>query len=101
MTLTRKVNGIEVKIDSTEQVSIEAEWASNVQEAIDEKAANGWERARIADYKSLGTISDQIDIIQKQFQSMKDLGEVTIVTETQTWLDAIAQIKTDNPKPAE
>lgn len=57
------------------------------------------DQKRRAAYSKAFSVTDQIDIMQKQIQSMIDLGEVTPTVETTQWLTEIARIKTDNPKP--
>jgi len=99
MSLTKRVNGVRVNMSIKEEADIRAEWAENDILKAEEEAANGWERARIAGYKNMGSITDQIDIIQKQLQSMANLGEVTLTDETYDWLNDIENIKTRNPKP--
>lgn len=60
-----------------------------------------WLQERKEAYARAFRITDQIDIIQKQFRSMSDKGEAVLTEETQAWLDKIALIKSDNPKPTE
>lgn len=96
---TRIENGKVIELTAAEVLADEVSWAATNNAKIDEENANGWKRRRMEAYLSLGTLADQIDIIQKQFVSMVDRGEVTMVAETLVWLDAIQAIKYAYPKP--
>ena len=86
-------------VDAYLTVEEEAEILAALQVEIDSRDADLWLTNRIVAYKDAFSVTDQIDIIQKQMQSMIDLGEVTATAEVTQWLTDIAQIKTDNPKP--
>ena len=62
------------------------DWTAEENAAHAEAEANAWKGARVAAYPSTG---DQFDM---QYHDAVD--------GTTTWEDAIAQVKTDNPKPA-
>ena len=62
------------------------DWTAEENAAHAEAEANAWKGARVAAYPSTG---DQFDM---QYHDSVD--------GTTTWEDAIAQVKTDNPKPA-
>ena len=62
------------------------DWTAEENAAHAEADANAWKGARVAAYPSTG---DQFDM---QYHDSVD--------GTTTWADAIAQVKTDNPKPA-
>jgi len=97
MTMYKNVNGVDVKLTSREESKVRAEWAAN--EATQDKIK--WLVSRVEQYNEAFGVTDQIDIIQKQFQSMINLGEITVVPEAQAWLDKIEQIKASSPKPTE
>ena len=61
------------------------DWTAEELAAHAEADANAWKGARVAAYPSIG---DQLDM---QYHDSVD--------GTTTWADAIAQVKTDNPKP--
>ena len=61
------------------------DWTPEQLAAHAEADANAWKGARINAYPSIG---DQLDM---QYHDSVD--------GTTTWADAIAQVKTDNPKP--
>jgi hypothetical protein len=56
---------------------------------------------RAAAYASSYSVGDQLDIIQRQIKAMADASELTLTDEATNWLNVIAQIKTNNPNPAE
>ena len=62
------------------------DWTAEELAAHAEADANAWKGARVAAYPSW---QDQLDM---QYHDSVD--------GTTTWADAIAQVKTDNPKPA-
>jgi hypothetical protein len=66
------------------------------------KIANAYRQDRINAYnKAFGELSNQVDILQKQFKSMAVKGEIVLTEETQAWIDKIAAIKAAHPKPTE
>ncbi len=91
------VEGEKIELTADEKALFLIGAAAHIQAQEDNK----YVAARTQAYEAAFSLADQIDIIQKQLQSMIGLGEVTAVAETQTWLDTIADIKTDNPKPAD
>ena len=60
------------------------DWTAEENAAHAEAEANAWKGARVAAYPSIG---DQLDM---QYHDSVD--------GTTTWADAIAKVKTDNPK---
>lgn len=101
MALYKQVNGERIKLTLKEEKDIKAEWADNDLKKESNKLSNGYKNARIKEYEKAFSLSDQIDIIQKQFQSMADKGNIVLTNESQDWIDMIELIKTNNPKPTE
>ena len=76
------INGIKVEMTAEEQAAREAEEAAeNV-----EQAANAYKRARARQYPS--------------WREQMDMQYLDSVNGTTTWKDAIAKVKSDNPKPS-
>ena len=69
--------------DGTQTTEV-VDWTAEELAAHAEVEANAWKGARVAAYPSIG---DQLDM---QYHDSVD--------GTTTWVDAIAQVKTDNPK---
>ncbi len=69
--------------DGTQTTEV-VDWTAEELAAHAEAEANAWKGARVAAYPSIG---DQLDM---QYWDS--------VNNTTTWADAIAQVKTDNPK---
>jgi len=69
--------------DGTQTTEV-VDWTPEELAAHAEAEANAWKDARVAAYPSIG---DQLDM---QYWDS--------VNNTTTWADAIAQVKTDNPK---
>lgn len=99
MKLTRKVNGIEVELSVEEQQAHEKESDANRLKSAAKERRTGYIRKRARAYAKAFSITDQIDIIQKQLQSMADKGEVELTNESFDWLSTIEHIKTNYPKP--
>ena len=81
MTRYRLLNGNRVAFTAEEESARDAEEAA----VATEKAANEYKKKRREDFPS---ISDQLDM---QYWDKKN--------GTTTWVDAIAKVKSDNPKP--
>jgi len=56
---------------------------------------------RAREYSMAFSLKDQIDIIAQQFMHMTNVGELTLLDETQDWINTRNQIKDNNPKPNE
>ena len=76
------VNGVKVNLTAEEEAAKKAEETA----AIEYLAANGYKSARRSSYPS---IEEQLDM---QYWDS--------VNGTTTWKDAIAKVKSDNPKPS-
>jgi len=81
MTRYRLLNGNKVAFTAEEETARDAEEAA----VATEKAANEYKKKRREAFPSL---SDQLDM---QYWDKKN--------GTTTWVDAIAKVKSDNPKP--
>ena len=81
MTRYRLLNGNRVAFTAEEEAARDAEEAA----VATEKAANEYKKKRREAFPSL---SDQLDM---QYWDKKN--------GTTTWVDAIAKVKSDNPKP--
>lgn len=91
------VEGKKIRLTADEKASFMLDSAKFDKAILDNK----YKQSRLSAYNSAFSLSDQFDIIQKQFRSMASKGEIVITKETQSWLDKIALIKSDNPKPTE
>jgi hypothetical protein len=80
--LTKNVNGEQVEYDDADYSS----WVQNTTEGRYQQQAFGYKDARREGY---GNIEEQLDM--QYWDSVND---------TTTWKDHIAQVKSDNPKPA-
>ena len=58
-----------------------------------------WREKRQDDYSRNFDLSDQIDIIQNQLQKWSESGVLPLEAKTRAWLDKIAEIKSNHPKP--
>jgi len=81
MTRYHLINGNRVAFTAAEETARDAEEAA----VAAEKTANGYKSTRKESYPSL---SEQLDM---QYWDKKN--------GTTTWVDAIAKVKSDNPKP--
>lgn len=81
MTRYHLINGNRVAFTAEEETARDAEEAA----VATEKAANGYKTIRKQSYPSL---SEQLDM---QYWDKKN--------GTTTWVDAVAKVKSDNPKP--
>ena len=82
MTKFNLINGIKVEMTAEEQAAREAEETA----ANTEQAANAYKKARAKQYPS--------------WREQMDMQYWDSVNGTTTWKDAIAKVKSDNPKPS-
>ena len=80
MTKFNLINGIKVEMTAEEQAAREAEETA----ANTEQAANAYKKARTKQYPS--------------WREQMDMQYWDSVNGTTTWKDAIAKVKSDNPK---
>lgn len=82
MAKFKLINGIKVEMTAEEEAARQAEeTAENT-----EQAANAYKRARVKEYPS--------------WREQMDMQYWDSVNGTTTWKDAIAKVKSDNPKPS-
>ena len=80
------INGVQVELSAEEAQEFVDKWAENERARQLDEEANGYKVARQSAYAS---IQDQLDMMYWDN-----------VNGTTVWKDHIAQVKSDNPKPA-